>query len=148
MQRNALCRSRRELSNEYYLAKFGLDTAENEPSQVCPTERPTDGREPRAAACCNLAAQPAAHDAMRSRFLVAPPELQNLRIQRLKIALGRIVHAVEIRSDLLVNPGRTNPDLIVCLGVLGGGVLGGLHWYNFVHRQFVNIAKIVKFQFH
>ena len=30
MQRNALCRSRRELSNEYLLAKFGVDTAENE----------------------------------------------------------------------------------------------------------------------
>ena len=26
-----MCRSRRELSNEYLLAKFGLDTAENEP---------------------------------------------------------------------------------------------------------------------
>ena len=40
---SALCRSRRELSNAYFVAKFGLDTAENEPSQVCPTERPTDG---------------------------------------------------------------------------------------------------------
>ena len=29
--RNALCRSRRELSNEYLLEKFGFDTAENEP---------------------------------------------------------------------------------------------------------------------
>ena len=37
MQRSALCRSRRELSNEYLLAKFGLDTAKNEPCQVCPT---------------------------------------------------------------------------------------------------------------
>ena len=27
---NALCRSRRELSNEYLLAKFGFDTVENE----------------------------------------------------------------------------------------------------------------------
>ena len=36
MQRSALCRSRRELSNEYLLAKFGFDTAENEPFQVCP----------------------------------------------------------------------------------------------------------------
>ena len=33
MQRSALCRSRRELSNEYLLAKFGFDTAENEPSK-------------------------------------------------------------------------------------------------------------------
>ena len=36
MQRSALCRSRRELSNAYFLAKFGFDTAENEPFQVCP----------------------------------------------------------------------------------------------------------------
>ena len=39
VQRSALCRSRRELSNAYFLAKFGLDTAENEPCQVCPTPR-------------------------------------------------------------------------------------------------------------
>ena len=41
MQRSALCRSRRELSNGYLLAKFGFDTAasqpaENEPCKVCP----------------------------------------------------------------------------------------------------------------
>ena len=42
MQRSALCRSRRELSNAYFVAKFGLDTAENEPCQVCPTEPSTD----------------------------------------------------------------------------------------------------------
>ena len=30
------CRSRQELSNEYLLAKIGVDTAENEPLQVCP----------------------------------------------------------------------------------------------------------------
>ena len=36
MQRSALCRSRRELSNAYFVAKFGFDTAENEPFQVCP----------------------------------------------------------------------------------------------------------------
>ena len=28
-------RSRRELSNAYLLAKFGFDTAENEPSKIC-----------------------------------------------------------------------------------------------------------------
>ena len=39
MQRSALCRSRWELSNAYLLAKFGLDTAENEPCQVCPIEQ-------------------------------------------------------------------------------------------------------------
>ena len=35
MQRGALCRSRGELSNAYLLAKFGFDTAENEPCKVC-----------------------------------------------------------------------------------------------------------------
>ena len=39
MQRSALRRSRRELSNAYFLAKFRFDTAENEPSKVCPTDR-------------------------------------------------------------------------------------------------------------
>ena len=34
VQRGALCRSRRELSNEYLLAKIGVDTAENEPLEV------------------------------------------------------------------------------------------------------------------
>ena len=36
VQRSVLCRSRRELSDEYLLslAKFGFDTAENEPSKV------------------------------------------------------------------------------------------------------------------
>ena len=28
------CRSRQELSNEYFLAKIGVDTAENEPYKV------------------------------------------------------------------------------------------------------------------
>ena len=31
--------SRRELSNAYFLAKFGFDTAENEPCEVCPIPR-------------------------------------------------------------------------------------------------------------
>ena len=34
MQRSALCRSRRELSNACLLAKIGVDTAENEPLEV------------------------------------------------------------------------------------------------------------------
>ena len=34
MQRSALCRSRRELSNAYLLAKIGVDTAESEPLEV------------------------------------------------------------------------------------------------------------------
>ena len=39
VQRSALCRPRRELSNAYFLAKFGFDPAENEPCQVCKTEQ-------------------------------------------------------------------------------------------------------------
>ena len=34
VQRSALCRSLRELSNEYLLAKFGFDTAENNPCHL------------------------------------------------------------------------------------------------------------------
>ena len=34
-----MCRSRRELSNAYLLAKFGFATDENEPSKVCPIEQ-------------------------------------------------------------------------------------------------------------
>ena len=34
VQRSALCRSRRELFNAYFLAKIGVDTAENEPLEV------------------------------------------------------------------------------------------------------------------
>ena len=33
------CRFRQELSNAYLLAKFGFDTAENEPCKVCPIPR-------------------------------------------------------------------------------------------------------------
>ena len=45
-----MCRSRRELSKAYFLAKFGLDTAENEPCQVCPTEQCSSQRAPKDAA--------------------------------------------------------------------------------------------------
>ena len=31
-----MCRSRRELSNEYVIAKIGFDTAENKPCNFCP----------------------------------------------------------------------------------------------------------------
>ena len=34
MQKSALCRSRRELSSEYLLAKIGVDTDENETLEV------------------------------------------------------------------------------------------------------------------
>ena len=43
-ERSTLCRSRRELSNAYFLAKFGFNTAENEPCQVCPIEQCSSGQ--------------------------------------------------------------------------------------------------------
>ena len=51
VQRSALCRSRRELSNAYLLVKFGFDTAENEPCQVCPRAQwtKTEARRPEGA---------------------------------------------------------------------------------------------------
>ena len=55
VQRSALCRSRRELSNANLLAKIGFDTAENEPSKVWPIATPRrrctghDRRSPRPA---------------------------------------------------------------------------------------------------
>ena len=39
VQRSALCRSRRELSNAYFVAKFGFDTAENEPFKFARSPR-------------------------------------------------------------------------------------------------------------
>ena len=39
VQRSALCRCQRERSNQYLLAKFGFDTAENKPSKVCRRQR-------------------------------------------------------------------------------------------------------------
>ena len=52
MQRSALCRSRRELSNAYLLANFGFDTAENEPSKVCrPSMSTTASPAPRSRGC-------------------------------------------------------------------------------------------------
>ena len=44
-----MCRPRRELSNAYFLAKFGFDRAENEPMQsVGGPGRHEVGRQPRA----------------------------------------------------------------------------------------------------
>ena len=54
MQRGVLSRSRRGLSNAYFLAKFGLGTAENEPSKVCPIERPRTLHRRRPATRCRL----------------------------------------------------------------------------------------------
>ena len=56
MQRRALCRSRRELSNDYLFTKFGFDTAENEPCQVCP--KPEHGVEARPRSSSGTAGPP------------------------------------------------------------------------------------------
>ena len=52
-----MCRSRRELSNAYFLAKFRFDTAENEPSGD-DSEVPVDDRQ-LAHLCRRGAAKPA-----------------------------------------------------------------------------------------
>ena len=57
MQKSAFCRSRRELSNAYLLAKFGLDTAENEPSKVCPDADAVDLRDS-SGGCAGLRVRP------------------------------------------------------------------------------------------
>ena len=44
VQRSALCRSRRELSNTYFFAKVLFDTAENKPCEVCRIPLCTDRR--------------------------------------------------------------------------------------------------------
>ena len=51
MQRSAFCRSRRELSNAYLLAKFGFDTAEHEPSKVCRWREAEAAAQQTAASC-------------------------------------------------------------------------------------------------
>ena len=64
MQRSAFCRSRRELSNAYFLANFGFDTAENEACKVCllsatpdPPGPPEHARGPRRGGGAGLAAR-------------------------------------------------------------------------------------------
>ena len=76
MQRSALCRSRRELSNAYLLANFGFDTAENEPCKDCATASSTPPRcykEYRSAYGCSfqwsvhLRERPAGREGLRGR---------------------------------------------------------------------------------
>ena len=66
---SALCRSRREFSNAYFLANVGFDTAEEEPCKVCPIEQRRE-RELRAASGERRCA------ARRSRQRGAPLQLQ------------------------------------------------------------------------
>ena len=68
VQRSALCRSRRELSNAYFLAKFRFDTAANEPCKVCRIPwHPHASRYERAA----MAAQPMKLPTVGSSFSLA-----------------------------------------------------------------------------
>ena len=71
-----MCRSRRELSNAYLLAKFGFDTAENEPSKVC--RRSPSTLWPRFVAGSHAAELAALLD----RFLVGAPEKDRKSIAR------------------------------------------------------------------
>ena len=47
-----MCRSRRELSNEYLVVKIGFDTAENEPCKVCPLSVYSSLRASRVSSSC------------------------------------------------------------------------------------------------
>ena len=85
--KSALCGSRRELhTNACLLAKFGFDTAENEPCQVCPLPRfhaalvPARRGEPEAG-------RPAAGGLPRRE-----------RALRLDAAAGRFPHLLLVRS--------------------------------------------------
>ena len=70
-----MCRSRRELSNAYLLAKIGFDTAENEPCQVCPTGGPQG---PAARAAGSLGRR-----SREGRTLPAQPEKKSMRTTRM-----------------------------------------------------------------
>ena len=79
VRRSAFCRSRRELSNAYLLAKFRFDTAENEPSKVCNIERASlketvGPRAPRApGAGAGAGARPAKRPSPRASPARRPP---------------------------------------------------------------------------
>ena len=84
VQRSALCRSRRELSNAYFLAKFCFDTAENEPSQVCrPASEPPRARQPpspRRGSASRARSPRAEHRANRLKSLVKSMNINILTI--------------------------------------------------------------------
>ena len=84
MQRIALCRSRRELSNAYFLAKFGFDTEENEPCQVCPLSP------------------------VQSRRL-APPAAPPPADGRGSVPVSSTTPGLVLRSDLAVRPALRPP---------------------------------------
>ena len=90
MQRSALCRSRRELSNAYLLAKFGFDTAENEPSKVCrpppraaTTRRRRGGRPPIVRDDPGRLARSGKFDRARSRLYRRQILQENMRLKAL-----------------------------------------------------------------
>ena len=103
MQRSALCRSRRELSNAYYfLAKFGFDTAENEPRQAAPPAaerarlRPGDAVRVRPAHRAT-----AAFELLRSSNWIAFAELGSIWHNRTQI-VGLLIRQIEsVSQDVL-----------------------------------------------
>ena len=70
VQRSALWRSRRELSNAYLIAKFGFDTAETEPSKVCSPPVRAASKRLRSAARQLNDLDPEAHDVTPKVWLI------------------------------------------------------------------------------
>ena len=96
-----MCRSRRELSNEYLLAKFGFDTAENELSKVCRRKQaiPTPGHK---SGSVDLA--PTSVERVRVRLLEREVELlaegRARHVARVYAAARLVPHAQGSRLEL------------------------------------------------
>ena len=97
MQRSALCRSRRELSNAYFVAKFGLDTAKNEPCQVCPTEP-----FPAAAPACAGGASGLTRSCPAS--CVMPPSLHDVPDRRKYVNIPTLLLRIPVTGFLRFGP--------------------------------------------
>ena len=94
VERSVLCRSRREVSDEYLLAKFGFNTAENEPCKVCrkPMSCPRFG-----SVCSNVRSAPPASAELRIfSTRCSSSSKKDLRCTAVLIALR--CHAAEVRS--------------------------------------------------
>ena len=86
-----MCRSRRELSNPYLLAKFGFDTAENEPCKVSLRGHPRSAGERLwgliVAPGTERGAEVSAQIVVESRSLLPPEKLQEeVDLRRLFLA--------------------------------------------------------------
>ena len=95
VQRSALCRSRRELSNEYLLAKFGFDTVENGPCKVCPLSA---YRSPRYEVPLHNA-ESLAHEEIASKYLVEFEYLPSTTCETEKRLAWFRVRSVGVKAD-------------------------------------------------